>query len=91
MISSLENESQTPASAFENLKISFIVSKIKVLESIWCGLSKPVREGHKSSKKDSAQLGLPVLTKSPKTTANHSFSRFSGIIFGLFLKTGKPD
>ena len=50
-------------------------------------------KGRKQMKKDSAQSGLPVLRKSPKTTWKyHVLGRLRfRVVFGLFLKTGKPD
>ena len=57
MIPSLENDFQAPAFAVENLKMPIVGSKIKVVESIWCDLSKLVREGQKSNEKRLSSIG----------------------------------
>ena len=56
MIPSLENEIQDPASAVENLKI-------KIVKSIWCDLSKPVREGQKTNEERFSSIGLTSFGK----------------------------
>ena len=63
----------------ENLKIPIVGPKIKVVESIWCDLSKLVREGQKVN-------CLPVSRKSPKTSRKRSFPRMWYIweVFGAF-------
>ena len=66
MIPSLENEFQAPASAVENLKIPIVGSKIKVVESIWCDLSKLVRAGQKANEKRFSSIGLTSFEKKPK-------------------------
>ena len=87
MIPSLGNEYQAPASAVENLKIPIVGSKIKVVESIWCDLSKLVREGQKANEKRFSSIGLTSFEKKPKNYLKIPYSgkaAFSGS-FGLFL------
>ena len=66
MIPSLENEFQAPASAVENLKIPIVGSKMKVVESIWCDLSKLVQEGQKANENKFSRIWLTNLEKTPK-------------------------
>ena len=50
----------------ENLKSPIVGPKIKVVESIWCDLSKLVREGQKAKEKRFSSIGLPSFEKKPK-------------------------
>ena len=87
MIPSLENEFQAPASAVDNLKIPILWgSKIKVVESIWCELSKLVREGQKANEERFSAIGLTSFEKNPKNYLKTQPSQnmvFSGS-FGAF-------
>ena len=50
----------------ENLKIPIVGPKIKVVESIWCDLSKLVREGQKVNEKRFSSIGLVSFEKKTK-------------------------
>ena len=50
----------------KNLKIAIVGRKIKVVESIWCDLSKLVREGQKVNEKTFSSIGLNSFEKKPK-------------------------
>ena len=50
----------------ENLKIPIVGPKIKVVEGVWCDLSKLVREGQKSNGKRFSLIGLTSFEKKPK-------------------------
>ena len=49
--------------------------KIKVAESIWCDLSKLVREGQKANEKRFSSIGLTSFGKKPKNYPKTQFSR----------------
>ena len=48
------------------MKIPTVGPKIKVVESIWCDLSKLVREGQKVNEKRFSSIGLVSFEKKPK-------------------------
>ena len=77
----------------ENLKIPIVGPKIKVVESIWCDISKLLREGQKTNEKRFSSIGLTSFEKKPQNYLKLPHSgkaAFSGI-FCRFLKTGKRD
>ena len=65
----------------ENLKIPIVGPKIKVVEGVWCDLSKLVREGQKANEKRFSSIGLTSFEKKsknyPKTQLSQSMV-FSG-------------
>ena len=48
------------------MKIPTVGPKIKVVESIWCDLSKLVREGQKANEKRFSSIGLTSFEKKSK-------------------------
>ena len=73
----------------ENSKIFMVGTKIKVVESMLCHLSKLVREGPKVNEKRFSSIGLTSFEKRPKNFPKTQPSKnivFSGSFGVFFLK-----
>ena len=70
----------------ENLKIPIVKPKIKVVESVWCDLSKLVREGQKANEKRFSSIGLTSFEKKLKSYPKTQLSQnmVSSGSFGAF-------
>ena len=60
----------------ENLKIPIVGPKIKVAKSIWCDLSKLVREGQKANEKRFSLIRPTGFEKKPKIPENKAFPEY---------------
>ena len=73
----------------ENLKIPIVGPKIKVVESIWCDLSKLVREGQKANEKRFSSIGLTSFEKKSKNYPKMKLSTW--VLKGSVIEKKHPS